>query len=449
MPGGFAFQVEARGVASTSSEGPGSPLPFETRQFVSACRIASAYCLAFLTINVLGGPHAALILLALILMGSLELLRWKALRDGMTLSLQWTFAAATSVTLSLAWMLTGGVYGPIPIVFLLALFLVMSISEHQRLHFLLLYLSCTFVCLLVQGFRPEWVSYYSSSPVQFADNALGLLTAMLALGYGTHHFKASYDRQRAMILKTNEQIGHSHSELQELMQRNREHLHIIAHDLRNPVGAVIGLVEVCREEYELEEALSKDLDTMEQAARQALAMIKHLSDVASLEERKVVLQPKKVKLAELVERSLRKLGPLARRKNQNLELRIDESLQGVVDEGRLISVFDNLIENAIKYSPLQSEIEIVLERTAPGDIVFRVRDQGVGVADDQRSKLFTMFGKVGTRPTGKETSTGLGLYIAHMVSQLHGARLEQENLARGGSEFRLVLPAQVISDGDC
>jgi len=433
--------VEASRVTNTNSGGSASPLPFETRQFVSACRIASVYCLAFLTINILGGPHPGLIALALTLFGSLEMLRWKALRKGITLSLQWTFAAATSVTLSLAWMLTGGVYGPIPIVFLLALFLVMSISEHQRLHFLLLYLGCTFVCLVVQGFRPEWVSYYSSSPVQFADNALGLLTAMLALGYGTHHFKASYDRQRALILNKSEQIGRSHQELQELMQRNREHLHIIAHDLRNPVGAVIGLVEVCREEYELEEALSKDLDTMEQAAQQALAMIKHLGDVATLEERKVVLQPRQMKLADLVERSLRKLGPLARRKNQHLELRLDETLQGVVDEGRLISIFDNLIENAIKYSPLQSEIEIILERTSLGDIAFRVRDQGVGVPDDQRSKLFTMFGKVGTRPTGKETSTGLGLYIAHMVSQLHGARLEHENLPTCGSEFRLVLPA--------
>ena len=180
---------------------------------------------------------------------------------------------------------------------------------------------------------------------------------------------------------------------------------------------------------------------MEQAAQQALAMIKHLGDVATLEERKVVLQPRQMKLADLVERSLRKLGPLARRKNQHLELRLDETLQGVVDEGRLISIFDNLIENAIKYSPLQSEIEIILERTSLGDIAFRVRDQGVGVPDDQRSKLFTMFGKVGTRPTGKETSTGLGLYIAHMVSQLHGARLEHENLPTCGSEFRLVLPA--------
>lgn len=418
-------------------------LPFETRQFVSACRIASVYCIAFLTINILGGPQPWLIGLALILLSFLEGLRWKALRRGITTSLQWTFALATSVTLSLAWMLTGGVYGPIPIVFLLALFLVLSISAQYRPQFLLLYLTCTFVCLAIQGFRPDWVSYYNSSPVQFADNALGLLTALLALGYGTHHFKSSYDRQRVALSQSHDQLQESHRQLKELMQTKYEHLHIIAHDLRNPVGAVIGLVEVCREEYELEDGLSKDLDTIEQAAQQALAMVKQLSEVASLEERKVVLEKARQPLAPLIERSLRKLEPLARRKQQPLKVDLATQLEAEVDPGRLSSVFDNLIENAIKYSPLQGEIEVRLESSPGGQALFRVLDRGAGIPRDQRDRLFTMFGKAGTRPTAKESSTGLGLYIAHMLAELHQGGLEHLDREGGGSEFRLVLPARV------
>ena len=99
-----------------------------------------------------------------------------------------------------------------------------------------------------------------------------------------------------------------------------------------------------------------------------------------------------------------------------------------------------MIENAIKYSPLDSRIEIRLELAGDRAVV-RVRDQGPGIPEEQRTKLFTMFGKVGNRPTGKESSTGLGLYIAKMLSELHGGHLEQENLTPG-TEFRLLLPAE-------
>ncbi len=439
-------QATWSGVDRSQETGVMSSLPFEARQFISACRIASAYCIIALTINIVGGVTPALMALVISLFILLEWMRYKAQRYGISALLQWGFAIATSVSLALAWLLNGGLNGSVPMVYLLALFLAMSISESQRTPIFCLYMFSALFCLAVEGIEPEWILQYSNGRVQFLDSAIGLLTAMFALGYGTHQFKSSYDRQRSRVQMKNEEVSRaylkaqaSNDRLQEVMRRNHEHLHIIAHDLRNPVGAVIGLVEVCREEYELQEGLTKDLATMEQAATQALELVQHLSEVAYLEERKVILQKGSAALAPIVERVLRKLEPLARKKQQALQSELDASVSAQVDSNRLASILDNLIENAIKYSPLETCIVVRLELQGERAVV-RVRDQGPGIPEDQKTKLFTMFGKVGNRPTGKETSTGLGLYIAKMLSELHGGHLEQENL-KPGTEFRLLLPA--------
>ena len=435
------------GVDRSQETGVMSSLPFEARQFISACRIASAYCIIALTINIVGGVTPALMALVISLFILLEWMRYKAQRYGISALLQWGFALSTSVSLALAWLLNGGLNGSVPMVYRLALFLAMSISEAQRAPIFCLYVVSAMFCLAVEGIFPDWILQYSNGRVQFLDSAIGLLTAMFALGYGTHQFKSSYDRQRVRVQMKNEEVSRaylkaqaSNDRLQEVMRRNHEHLHIIAHDLRNPVGAVIGLVEVCREEYELNEGISKDLSTMEQAATQALELVQHLSEVAYLEERKVILQKGSAPLAPIVERVMRKLEPLARKKQQTMEWELDQSLSAHVDTNRLASILDNLIENAIKYGPLDSRIEVRLELAGERAVV-RVRDQGPGIPEEQKTKLFTMFGKVGNRPTGKESSTGLGLYIAKMLSELHGGLLEQENL-KPGTEFRLLLPVE-------
>lgn len=422
----------------TQDIGSQMALPFETRQFVSACRIASAYCILAQIINILGSPKPALLAIIFCLMFLLEGLRWKALRSGLSAELQWAFALSTCLSLALAWIFNGGLHGSIPMVFLLALFLCLSISEHYRQQFLILYVAASSICMTIEVARPDWILGHNNEQIQDVDSALAMFTSMLALGYSTHHFKASYDRQRQRVQSKNEELLASNRKLHEVMKKNHESLHIIAHDLRNPIGAVIGLVEVCREEYQLEEGISKDLATMEEAAQQALALVQQLSEIAYLEERRVVLQSSQVQLEPILERTLRKLEPHARKKQQTLQLSAPTPLQCYVDTGRVASILDNLVENAVKYSPLQGHIDVVAERKEKWAVI-RVRDQGPGIPDEQRGKLFTMFGKVGTRPTGKESSTGLGLYISRMLAELHGGRLEQENL-NPGSEFRLLLP---------
>jgi signal transduction histidine kinase len=111
-----------------------------------------------------------------------------------------------------------------------------------------------------------------------------------------------------------------------------------------------------------------------------------------------------------------------------------------LDAGKMKQVIDNLLSNAVKYSPPGSHITVHLTSNDAG-CSFAVRDQGPGIPDNERDKLFKDFGRLSARPTGGEKSVGLGLAICRKIVEAHGGTITAENLpapARG-CEFRVVL----------
>jgi signal transduction histidine kinase len=102
-------------------------------------------------------------------------------------------------------------------------------------------------------------------------------------------------------------------------------------------------------------------------------------------------------------------------------------------------VVDNLLNNAVKYSPPGSKI-IAEYRWNSHERCFGVKDQGPGIPDDERDKLFKDFGRLSVKPTGGEKSTGLGLAICRKIVEAHHGTIVAENLLGGGCEFRVTLP---------
>ena len=112
----------------------------------------------------------------------------------------------------------------------------------------------------------------------------------------------------------------------------------------------------------------------------------------------------------------------------------------LVDAAKMRQVIDNLLSNAVKYSPPGSAITISIQNDATlGKIGFAVRDQGPGIPDGERDKLFKDFGRLSARPTGGEKSTGLGLAICRKIVEAHGGMITAENLPGRGCEFRVSL----------
>jgi signal transduction histidine kinase len=110
-----------------------------------------------------------------------------------------------------------------------------------------------------------------------------------------------------------------------------------------------------------------------------------------------------------------------------------------LDSAKIRQVIDNLLSNAVKYSPPGSIITVTV-REELGQCSFSVIDQGPGIPENERHKLFQDFGRLSAQPTGGEKSTGLGLAICRKIVEAHGGGITAENLPGRGSEFRVTLP---------
>jgi signal transduction histidine kinase len=145
--------------------------------------------------------------------------------------------------------------------------------------------------------------------------------------------------------------------------------------------------------------------------------------------------------AEVVEAN----RPLAERKQQRIVLDAPAALPAVGDQERLRDAMDNLVSNAIKYSPPGGAIEVAVTR-ADARLRVAVRDHGPGLSPEDLSRLFGRFQRLSAKPTAGESSTGLGLSIAKRIVDLHGGDIEAASGGPGtGTTFIIHLPQERTS----
>ena len=113
-----------------------------------------------------------------------------------------------------------------------------------------------------------------------------------------------------------------------------------------------------------------------------------------------------------------------------------------IDELRMAEAVDNLINNAIKFSPMGTEVSISLEYRAgdPDRVVLQVRDQGPGLTEEDKTKVFGAYQRLLAQPTGNETSTGLGLSIVKQMVELHGGSVWVDSQPGSGATFGIEIP---------
>jgi len=155
---------------------------------------------------------------------------------------------------------------------------------------------------------------------------------------------------------------------------------------------------------------------------------------------KLVLRSQHIDLADVARHVVETSGPAAHRKQQALDLVVDGDLTVFGDADRLVEVVENLVGNAIKYSPLSSKIVVMAQRKN-GRAVVEVRDEGPGLTEDDKRRMFGRFQRLSATPTGGEPATGLGLSIAKQLAELMGGSLSADSAGPGqGSRFRLTMP---------
>ena len=110
------------------------------------------------------------------------------------------------------------------------------------------------------------------------------------------------------------------------------------------------------------------------------------------------------------------------------------------DADRIREAIDNLVSNAVKYSPIGGAIDLLVAQEGSG-IIVQIRDQGAGLSPEDISRLFGRFQRLSAKPTAGETSTGLGLSIVKRIVDLHGGTVEAEATGPGGTTFLIAIPS--------
>jgi signal transduction histidine kinase len=221
-----------------------------------------------------------------------------------------------------------------------------------------------------------------------------------------------------------------------------ELLSIAAHDLKNPLGAIMGYAELIGLQTPAAGLARESADKIHRIAEQMRQIIDDLLESVTIESGNLSLNIGQVDLAALAGLVVERNRPQAERKSQTLHLSADPDCIAAVDGARIQEVLDNLINNAIKYSPHAKTIWVSVTR---GDARIRlaVTDEGPGLTAQDQQRLFGKFERLSARPTGGESATGLGLAIVKLLVDLHGGRVWAESALQGGSTFIVELPASL------
>ncbi|CAL8977954.1 3'3'-cGAMP-specific phosphodiesterase 2 [Rhodoplanes serenus] len=246
------------------------------------------------------------------------------------------------------------------------------------------------------------------------------------------------------LTSANRRLASQWARLQRANTFKSEILGTVAHDLRNPLSVIIGRAEIL-ERMVTDPALNPEaakaqIKHIHNAADRVADMVESLIADAMTDALDITIRRDLADLATVVREVAEANQPLAAKKEQTIALTVTPGAPVVCDVDRIREAVDNLVSNAVKYSAIGGRIELTYD-DAPEGARIRVKDSGPGMTPEDLRRLYGRFRRLSAKPTGGETSIGLGLSIVKRIVDLHGGVIEADSAGEGhGTTFTVVLP---------
>ena len=229
------------------------------------------------------------------------------------------------------------------------------------------------------------------------------------------------------------------------MGAQNEMLNMTVHDLKNPINNISGLAHLIEKEVSDKDSVLNYTELIHRSTKTLNQVVQNLLDTSLNSHGENGLKLEKVNLSSLLWQTLEENKAGLLKKNQSFTTEIENRVWLQGDPLRLKLVFDNLLSNASKYSEPGSSIGIKLVQTDSTARV-EVNDSGQGLTAEDQEKLFGKYSRLSATPTGDESSTGLGLYIAKKIIQQHKGKIWAESEGKGkGSRFIIELGVKAKS----
>jgi PAS domain S-box-containing protein len=230
------------------------------------------------------------------------------------------------------------------------------------------------------------------------------------------------------------------TEHHELQQIKNDVITLVTHELRTPLTAIQGMSEVLTEHEVDPEVRRKMLSTINDESKRLARMINEYLDITRLESGIQKARFSNVNVTDMVKRALLILDLLAAQKDIKITRIFELGLPVVsADSGMLAQAINNIVGNAIKYSPPETEITVEIQ-TNRNTLQIKVTDEGYGISPEQLPHIFEKFYRVPHRQNAEVSGTGLGLSLTREIVELHGGHITVESEPNAGSTFTVCLP---------
>jgi signal transduction histidine kinase len=232
--------------------------------------------------------------------------------------------------------------------------------------------------------------------------------------------------------------------LEQLNKEKDEVLGVLSHDMRNPLGGIIGIVDLLKNEpIDSQEELYSMFELIDSSANRLLNMVNDMLDIAIIESNTIKLTRSLVHLPDLVEEVVSMHAPAAKNKNIAIVREFNAEIPRIeIDHSKIAQVFGNLISNAIKFTPSGGQVTLSIELKNDVDsyILCSIADNGIGIPEFILPVLFEKMGNHQRPGTDGEIGTGLGMPIVKRYVEVHGGVIDVATKEGIGSTFSILLP---------
>ena len=276
----------------------------------------------------------------------------------------------------------------------------------------------------------------NNSKVAMLGFALFVLLLLIVI------FRKYYSKTRTYdnLEEKNKLIELQKAELENLNSTKDKFLSIIAHDLKNPFTSLLGFADLAYNEFdEISDSEKRSyLNIIRTSSQQIYSLLDNLLSWSRAQSGRIDFSPEKVSLSELVENSIDVVQSSADNKQISLFKDFANDVVVSVDKNMVFTVLRNLLSNAIKFTPNGGSVTVSCKRKgSSAEIV--VADTGIGMSQDELSRLFKLDGNLKAPGTNNETGTGLGLILCQEFMNLHQSKIEAESVKGEGSRFSFVV----------
>lgn len=239
----------------------------------------------------------------------------------------------------------------------------------------------------------------------------------------------------------NRLLRKSVNDMREHMRIKNDMIAVLSHDMRTPLNGIIGFSDILLDKANIEPEYKENIVLIKESGVMLLSLINDILDLSKIQAEKDELAMKPLSISEVVQKSVKALNTLAELKEQEITLTDRASGNKILGNfGALMRVINNILANAIKFTPEKGSIKITIESTQKNFVTISVIDNGIGIPEDKLPFLFDKFSRISHEGTAGEKGTGLGMAIIKEIVELHNGKVEVTSKVGKGTQIKITLP---------